>query len=307
MRVKNLFTTIPLIALLWTSESCGTYVGNPDDGGTTTAQPTSNDPNNPEGKTGTSPNPDGSHPGGSNPGDPNQGNYEDEIIVISLADAPIDDLLEVNLLVDDITVKPSEGDWISLELATNEVINLLNYQDGNKFVLGISKTLPSGDYTQIRIMLNGDTPVTAKDMKGEEVEISAPSATSSGIKVQYQFSVTDDTQTNVTLDFDLRSSIKKTGKSYKIQPVVRASNDKLSASIEGKSNGTIVCIYSSEYSANTDDDSCVNSSGSAKIKAGAFKIHFIEAGSYYIRTFMEDGSSQDSEPFTIQEGENKVL
>ncbi len=303
----NIFVIVFLMALLWISGACGIYIGNPEDDNTTTAQPTSNDPNSPEGDPGTTPNTSDPNTGDPNTGDPNQGNYEDEIIVISLADAPVDDLSEINVLVDGINVKPSEGDWISLDLTTNEAINLLNYQDGNKFALGISSTLPYGDYTQIRIILNADTPVTAKDTNGEEANIRIPSATASGIKVQYPFSVTDDAQTSVTLDFDLRSSIKKTGKSYMVQPVIRASNDKSSASIKGESQGKIVCLYSSDNTADSDDDSCESSSGSAKVKNGTFQIHFIEAGSYYIRTFMEDDTSQVSEPFTVQEGEKKVL
>ncbi len=298
MRVMNIFTKMTLIAILWISGACGTYVGNPEDDDTSTAQPAPNDPNSPGdgGGSGT----------GSNPGDPNQGNYEDEIIVISLADAPIEDLSEVNVLVDSLSVKPSTGEWISLDLATNEAINLLNYQDGNKLALGISKTLPSGDYNRIRILLNADTPVTARDTNGDEVSIRAPSATDSGIQVSYQFTISDDTQTSITLDFDLRSSIKKTGNSYMIQPVIRASNDKLSASLEGNSAGKVVCLYASNATAD-NDDSCETSAGSAKVKNGIFKIHFIEAGNYFIRTFNEDDSIEDSETFTVQEGEKKVL
>lgn len=283
MRTLQILFTLMIILV---HPSCGTYVGNPEE----------DDDSNPQVITKGD-----TIPGSQDP--ENSENFPDELILISLADAPIDDLSEVNVKIAEISLKSSDGEgWNTLELAVSEAINLLAYQDGNKIALAVSSTIATGDYSQIRVILDDADPITAKDLEGNSVTIRAPSASSSGILIKYDFTIASEEQTRLTLDFDLRQSLRKTGNSYQLQPVIRAANDSTVSSIIGSSTSKIICLYLSD-SAGDGDDSCDNALGTAKVKGGAFVLPFVNPGNYYIRSFDSDGQFQDSEIFNVQEGE----
>ena len=127
----------------------------------------------------------------------------------------------------------------------------------------------------------------ALDLNGEEVNLRAPSATSSGIKVKFDFTISAENQVALTLDFDLRQSLRKTGNSYMISPVIKPSNDADTTIVRGESEANVVCLYSEGSSAD-EDDGCDTAEGTAKVKSGAYVIPFVEAGNYFIRFFNED-------------------
>ena len=113
-----------LVALgLWSLIACGTYVGNPEeDDNVGVEEPSQDDPiENPA----------------ENP------EYDDSKLIISIADAPVDDLSAVYIAVSEIAVKPAgdedeaelQENWVTLQNENPEYINLLDYQDGSRLAL----------------------------------------------------------------------------------------------------------------------------------------------------------------------------
>lgn len=234
-----------------------------------------------------------------------QDEFDRQRIIISVADAPVDELSEVNIVVSSLSLRSESGEdsWYDLELTGTAPINLLDYQNGEKLPLGLSEDIPLGNYSQIRVILDENEPITAKNLAGEDVAIKAPSATSSGIKINYNITIEENSSTQITLDFDLLQSIKKTGKSYMMRPVIRPSNDNLSARLSGRSNFAILCLYPVDSSVDPATDNCENAVGTTRInQAGIYTFHFVDPGTYNVAAY--NTNENDDIPGFVKTVEN---
>ncbi len=151
---------------------------------------------------------------------------------VFLIDAP-GDYDEVNVEVVGVRVHQGEGDsdsgWHSVAADTT-VLNLLDYTDGNYAVLADS-TLPAGHYTQVRLLLGeGNTVV----VDGEVHDLTVPSGSQSGLKLNHPFDIEDGETYAVTLDFDADRSVHQTGGGqYKLHPVIRLIVNSMGGSLRG--------------------------------------------------------------------------
>lgn len=151
---------------------------------------------------------------------------------IFLIDAP-GDYDAVNVEVIEVRIHRGDEDtlsgWHTLSTDTTYV-NLLDLTDGNFAVLADS-TLPSGHYTQVRLIL-GENNTVVVDSVSHDLEI--PSSSQSGLKLNHGFDIEDGTIYSVTLDFDADRSIHRTGSGqYKMKPVIRLIVNALSGSLMG--------------------------------------------------------------------------
>ncbi len=279
---KTKFTGLWLSFLL--TVSCGILVGNPeDDGDSAGNNPSakSNDPRDPI-TAETSNEPDETIP--------SSGATNNEF-VFHLTDAPIDDLSAVFVNVAGLKVKPSQGEWIDIPLVETAEINLLSYQNGNALALAKIDSLPAGEYKEIRLILDQETPARALDLKDQDVILDVPSGDTSGIKIKGSFTIAEDQQGgDFTIDFDLRHSLKKSGKdSYKLKPVVKIVSNTDAGSIEGESTADLVCAYPNDMEIPESEEDCESSQNSAKIKGGKFKLAFLPEATYNLRFFDDEG------------------
>jgi hypothetical protein len=163
---------------------------------------------------------------------------------VALTDAPACGYDHVYVTVDRVRVHQSDsaGDnaagWSEVVLATPKRIDLLNLTNGVLEELG-ETTLPSGRYTQLRLVLadnTGANPLAnaVQPTGGALVALKTPSAQQSGLKLQTNFEVAAGGRADLVLDFDACRSVVKAGGTgnYNLKPVLSVS-ERVNTSIQG--------------------------------------------------------------------------
>ena len=135
------------------------------------------------------------------------------------------------------SAKDTDAGWTSIKLATPKKVDLLELTNGVLTTLG-QTPLAVGKYTQIRLVLDqnkGSNLANAIVPTGGTLQaLTTPSASQSGYKVKGSFDVQADTLVDLVLDFDACHSIVKRGNgSYSLKPVVTATPQIVSGSIQG--------------------------------------------------------------------------
>ncbi len=229
-------------------------------------------------------------------------------LTFSLTDAPVEDAKHVYISVVGLQIAQSEGNWITIPLATAEEIDLLQLQNGVTSLLASIGTLPSGTYGQTRLVLAEEAPGRLIDQEGVEHDLVIPSGNESGLKIQTAFTKLDNVPLELTIDFDLRKSIKASGNGnkgkYILKPVLRLVDNSKSGSAAGEGeNGSVVCVYASDTSKD-NDDACDNAITSATVKNGQFKLAFLEPGTYDLRVFRNKIAVGDVDDVKVTAGED---
>ena len=149
-----------------------------------------------------------------------------------LSDAPIDaeNVTGVYLTIEEIQCH-RDSRWITCdEFEGNKAYNLLDLTGGNSALLG-EFTLPAGNYTQIRFMLDipqiGPPPTNPGcyiEFADNSTEpLFAPSGGESGYKAIGRFEVPVNGAVEVTADFDVRKpgAIHLAGSRYILNPTIK--------------------------------------------------------------------------------------
>lgn len=154
-------------------------------------------------------------------------------VEIRMTDAP-GDFDEINLSVKEIILF-SDGKPYVFASSVN-IFNILDFRIGTSRpdILVASGEMPSGEITEIRLVLNdnGNTIV----VNGNPENLTTPSGQSSGWKVKLKANPTlvPGVTYSLLLDFDAAKSIVKTGNGkYILKPVVRGLTEATSGLISG--------------------------------------------------------------------------
>ena len=151
----------------------------------------------------------------------------------SLTDAPSCGYDEVNVTIEKIrvhqsaTAQDADGGWSEVVLNPAHRVDLLTLTNGVLHELGQTQ-LPSGKYTQLRLVLAGNDgsrpPSNSVVLSGtgEEIALDTPSAQQSGLKLNANIDVPAGRIVDVVLDFDACKSVVKRGNSgrYNLKPVI---------------------------------------------------------------------------------------
>ncbi|SFH43514.1 DUF4382 domain-containing protein [Pedobacter insulae] len=197
-------------------------------------------------------------------------------VQIRMTDAP-GDFEEINLNVKEIVLVSGGKPYVFA--ATTAQFNILDFRIGtnNPDILVASGDMPSGEITEIRLVLNeGNTIVVG----GVESALTIPSGSSSGIKVK----LTENPELvagvgySLLLDFDAAKSIVATGNGkYLLKPVVRG----ITAATTGLISGTVLPILSHPeilVIKGTDTVGTV-----ANTLTGKFTVGGLAAGTYAVK------------------------
>ena len=154
---------------------------------------------------------------------------------ISLTDAPSCGYEQVNVTVQKVRVHQSAGagetdaGWSEIVLPQARKIDLNSLTNGVLTELG-EATLPSGRYTQLRLVLvenGGATPLANSVVPegGAETALDTPSALQSGLKLNLNIDVTPSQRADLVIDFDACKSVVRRGNSgrYNLKPVLTAT------------------------------------------------------------------------------------
>ena len=129
-------------------------------------------------------------------------------LTLALTDAPVDEVLEVNLQISGVSVKPQSGPAIDYEFAAPVVIDLLSLQNGNVFNLLDGESVPAGRYNWIELHANaeldGEFDSYVVPASGGQIELRTPSGSSRFVS---GFVVTAGQSNSFTLDWDVRRAL----------------------------------------------------------------------------------------------------
>jgi hypothetical protein len=218
------------------------------------------------------------------------GNPELAGLRFSITDAPVDDARSVFIKISSIAVKQEAGDWLEIPLTATEEIDLLALQHGRAKAFAALQELSAGTYTETRLVLASDAPGRLIDKDGVEHPLKIPSGSSSGLKIKSSFTVTAGVFQDMTIDFDLRKSLKLTGHGnsdngkYMMSPVLRLADNRAVGSIRGiGANDAIACAYPASIS--TYESECAEAVTTAKVVQGRFILSYLMPGEYNVVLF----------------------
>jgi hypothetical protein len=160
-------------------------------------------------------------------------------LTLGVTDAPVDDATAVVVKFTAVELKPEAGDAFTIELNPAPSIDLLALAGGSSRPLFADREVPAGRYTWLRLMVEtqANTPSSYIDLEnGARFPLVVPSGSESGLKLIRGFTVAAGSQSNFTIDFDLRKSvIAPPGQSpdYLLKPVLRIVDNLQVGTISG--------------------------------------------------------------------------
>jgi hypothetical protein len=147
-----------------------------------------------------------------------------------LSDAPMDaeNVTGVYITINEIQYH-RDGQWMTCEeFESPKIYNLLELTGGNSILLG-EFTLPAGNYTQIRFMLDIPQKGSHPTSPGCYIEFAdnsteplfVPSGGETGYKAIGYFEVPVNGSVDVTADFDVHKAVVVAGYSYILKPTIK--------------------------------------------------------------------------------------
>lgn len=154
-------------------------------------------------------------------------------LTLNLTDAPVDNVQAVNIEVTGVMLQPLSGSVENIVYNTPKPINLLDLQNGVRLNLLDERALPSGEYSWMRLQVNFNK-ARVVDSNGAEHVLTIPSGENTGLKVNTPFLLSAGNTLELTLDFDVRKSLVRTGNGqYLLKPVLRLVEDSQAGTLRG--------------------------------------------------------------------------
>ena len=251
-------------------------------------------------------------------------------LVLNIADRPVNEAEQIIVAVDEVQVNREGAAWEVIndfeEDGGEEEFDLLDLRF-DKELLG-QETVPAGEYTQIRLIVAAaedeaaeNNPPTAgksrvvfdnEDGNGEEENIFIPSGMQTGLKIDYNFTVEENSLTELLLDVDVGDVMHRTGASDKI--IMRPTAiDVINEEYTENLHGTVLAEADNEDDDNyaiddqdvrieayaDDEDDPVSSTialaeddEESDKEAGDFMLRGLEAGTYNLKAFVVDDDGE---------------
>ncbi len=164
---------------------------------------------------------------------------------LSVADAPVDGAEKVVVVFTGVELVPNSGSPITITFAAPKTIDLLN-DSGSASAQLFSQPIPSGAYSQIRLMVVADgDPANSYIIlsDGTMHGLQVPSGAETGLKLVAGFTVPSSGVVDYTIDFDLRQAIIcPPGQSPAciLKPVERLVDNTTVGNIQGQVSNTLI-------------------------------------------------------------------
>ncbi len=254
------------------------------------------------------------------------GSGGDGRVTVSITDAPVDVAQEVWVKITGIAFKPEGGAPEIVQNFTPRTLNLLQYQQGDVAVLLDDVPFTADDYQWLRLIIESEPNVRDSYVmvNGAECELQVPSGAESGLKMNRGFSIPADGSLALTIDFDLRQSLRAppgqgSGTSsactqgYLMRPTLRLVDDANVGAIAGTvtfeagtpPEGCMPKVYlfsgsvdpddleDAEVASDVDPLAVVGVSLPEGATSGTYRAAFIPAGSYTAAFTCSDDTEAD--------------
>lgn len=188
--------------------------------------------------------------------------------------------------------------------------NVMAYQNGETYFLG-EGDLEAGTYSDIRFILSGTSDSYIGFDDGSKEDLTVPSGTTSGYKINGTFEVAANATTDIVADIDLRKALVVTGNGeYKLRPTARLVVEESTGKIEGSLDGSVdasetIVVYaykkgtfnSSEEAEPADGETRFQNSINSAVVAedGSYTLAFMEEGEYDIKVASFSQNDEDEE------------
>lgn len=128
---------------------------------------------------------------------------------LRLTDAPVDDLAKVVVQFTAVEMKRKKGGWTLYTLPAPQPIDLLALQGLTTADLLLHMAIEPDEYKQMRFIVD-DTPMAnyVELKTGGVFNLDIPNGSTTGIKIKQKFTIPNDRLVSMTVDFDLRKSVK---------------------------------------------------------------------------------------------------
>ena len=209
------------------------------------------------------------------------------MLKVMMIDSPAD-YSEVNIVVDSVQAHISTSDstsgWFTInnKPATYDLLKLVN---GANAVIG-EDTLEAGYYSQLRLYIGSGSNIV---MNGQTFNLTTPSGSQSGVKLNIDAAVQPGIAYLLTLDFDANRSIVQAGKSGKflLKPVIRVVTTGTTGLIAGT-------VSPDSVSANVWAITGIDSVSTSTDLTGGFKLLYLPPNTYSVYIAPKDTAYKDT-------------
>ncbi len=181
---------------------------------------------------------------------------------LKLTDAPIDGASSVVVQFSEVQIRGADSTQnLNFTFDPPKSIDLLTLQGTATEDLIVDKVVPAGVYDEIRLIIDSELGTVNTYIVltegGDQIDMTVPSGSQSGLKVKGPLIVTANATTSFTIDFDVRKSIVKSGNvnstngvKYHLKPVLRIVDN----SEVGIISGTIADTLLTQAAGCSDND-----------------------------------------------------
>ncbi len=239
-------------------------------------------------------------------------------ISLGVTDAPVDGATAVVVKFTAVELKPEDGSAFTINLTPAQSVDLLVLAGGGSRALLEDHSVPAGRYQWIRLLIEAqqNQPSSYIDFaSGERFPLYVPSGSESGLKLIRGFTVAAGSNSNFTIDFDLRKSViapPGQAPNYLLKPVLRMVDNLQVGAIAGKVDPALITsgcapqvyIFTGagvvpddlDPATSPDVDPLVSAPVSLDTATGEYRFRagFIEVGEY-TASFTCDGASDTPE------------
>ncbi|MCW8194044.1 DUF4382 domain-containing protein [Proteobacteria bacterium 005FR1] len=147
---------------------------------------------------------------------------DDGNLSLWITDAPVQDVDSVIVTITGVVIEPVEGDPIEITFDTPEEVDLIDVIDDpdRREELLDDYPLPVGSYTSLRLVL--DETRLYVDTNGRQEVLTIPEEEKAGLELEFNVDVEDDTELDLTIDFDVRKSLRRIdATTFELHPSLR--------------------------------------------------------------------------------------
>lgn len=216
---------------------------------------------------------------------------------VRLVDAPGD---YENVFIDVVGVEAIvDGEIVMMETNAG-VYDLLTLTGGN-FVSLVNEDIPSGDLSQVRLVLGAENSIVLKS--GEAKDLQTPSAQQSGLKLNVNYDLQPGVTYEFIMDFKVDESVVAQGNGgFLLKPVIRITTSAESGAIAGS-----VEPFDTETKVTATNDASGEEISAYTDETGEFLLYGVPEGTYTLQVESESGLTATVNDVTVVIGETTVL
>ncbi|MBI1755928.1 MAG: DUF4382 domain-containing protein [Fimbriimonas ginsengisoli] len=217
-------------------------------------------------------------------------------LTVRMADAPLSGVTAFEVTIGSVQAHVGNA-WVDI-VSAPITLNLLQFAEHDT-TLG-SHDLPPGDYTQVRLFV---TSATVTDGTGTH-DVVIPSDVQTGVKLDVDYTITADNNTEILLDFNLLRSLHLDGDgTYRLDPVIPV----VVLTNAGTISGTVMFGTSPAPGAEIDATYAAGAAfapgtlvnGTMSQADGTFKIWALPPGTYTLNVTWTDPATSTVKTATL--------